>query len=256
MLLASSGFAAWAGIVARGRRTVPGHRGVCVADVRDGVLGRHERTARGRSVVRRPRRARPAAVHRHRAGRAALVDLHEPIRAQPMAQRPPAAGAALGRFRSSPSSWRSPIAWHHLLWTDIRPVDGGLRLEYIHGPWFWVAVLYNYAALATGTVCLIRALRHFPVPVSPANGVHDGGRAAAMALQRRVCAATAPAGHRHHADRLRRVRRVVRVGLLPPSPVRPGSDRARSGHRQHGRRRHRARSPSPHRRSQSAPPSI
>jgi signal transduction histidine kinase len=53
--------------------------------------------------------------------------------------------------------------WHRLLWTGIRPVDGG-RLEYLHGPWFWVAVTYNYAAIASGTMLLIRALRRFPLP--------------------------------------------------------------------------------------------
>jgi signal transduction histidine kinase len=68
--------------------------------------------------------------------------------------------------------WVIPVAtvavaftnqWHHLLWTEIRPVDGG-RLEYLHGPWFWVVVTFNYAALATGTMSLIRALRRFPLP--------------------------------------------------------------------------------------------
>ena len=54
--------------------------------------------------------------------------------------------------------------WHHLLWTAITPVDGGLRLVYSHGPWFWIALIFNYSALAGGTYLLFRALRHFPLP--------------------------------------------------------------------------------------------
>ena len=54
---------------------------------------------------------------------------------------------------------------HGLLWRAVVPVSvpgGGTRLMYVHGPWFWVAVAYSYAALAVGTIVLARAIRRAP----------------------------------------------------------------------------------------------
>jgi len=54
---------------------------------------------------------------------------------------------------------------HGLLWRAVVPVSApghGTRLMYVHGPWFWVMVAYNYAALATGTLVLARAIRRAP----------------------------------------------------------------------------------------------
>jgi signal transduction histidine kinase len=55
--------------------------------------------------------------------------------------------------------------WHGLLWRAVVPVstpDGGVRLMYIHGPWFWGMVAYSYAALALGSLVLVRAIRRAP----------------------------------------------------------------------------------------------
>jgi signal transduction histidine kinase len=53
---------------------------------------------------------------------------------------------------------------HHLLWRDIVEVQaaGGIRLQYVHGPWFAVATAFVYLALATGTVWLYLAVRTQP----------------------------------------------------------------------------------------------
>lgn len=54
--------------------------------------------------------------------------------------------------------------WHHLVWPRIVPVgpEPGAEVTYHHGPWFWFAVIYNYALIAAGTVLLLRAIRRFP----------------------------------------------------------------------------------------------
>src|SRR5262245_44124948 len=54
---------------------------------------------------------------------------------------------------------------HGLLWRAVVPISapgGFTRLMYVHGPWFWVAVVYSYAALAVGTFVLARAIRRAP----------------------------------------------------------------------------------------------
>ncbi len=54
---------------------------------------------------------------------------------------------------------------HGLLWRAVVPVSvpgGGTRLMYVHGPWFWVMVAYNYVALSAGTLVLARAIRRAP----------------------------------------------------------------------------------------------
>jgi signal transduction histidine kinase len=163
MLLASSGFAAWAGIVARGRRSVPGARAfawLMFATAYWAITSALHAVVLSFDV-------RVALAQLQYIGIAPVAPLwlifsSQYARSRWLDDRPLLA-----------LLWVVPVvtvvvaftnAWHHLLWTDIRPVDGGLRLEYIHGPWFWVVILYNYAALATGTVVVIRALRHFPVP--------------------------------------------------------------------------------------------
>lgn len=54
--------------------------------------------------------------------------------------------------------------WHHLVWSRIVPTSPapGAEVSYHHGPWFWLAVAYNYLLLATGTLLLLRAIRRFP----------------------------------------------------------------------------------------------
>ena len=163
MLLASSGFAAWAGIVARGRRTVPGtvaFAWLMFATAYWAIISALHAVVLSVDV-------RVALAQLQYIGIAPVAPLwlifcSQYARSRWLNDRPLVA-----------LLWIVPVAtvvlaftnaWHHLLWSDIRPVDGGLRLEYIHGPWFWIAVLYNYAVLATGTVVVIRALRHFPVP--------------------------------------------------------------------------------------------
>jgi signal transduction histidine kinase len=163
MLLASSGFAAWAGIVARGRRTIPGALALAWLMFATAYWA----VASALHAVVLSFDVRVALAQLQYIGIAPIAPLwllfsSQYARSRWLEDRPLLV-----------LLWVVPVitvvmaftnAWHHLLWTDIRPVDGGLRLEYIQGPWFWVAVLYNYAALAAGTVVVIRALRHFPVP--------------------------------------------------------------------------------------------
>jgi signal transduction histidine kinase len=56
--------------------------------------------------------------------------------------------------------------WHHLLWADFETVSTpyGTRLVYHHGPWFWVAVAFNYVCLTACTLLLFQSMRHFPLP--------------------------------------------------------------------------------------------
>jgi signal transduction histidine kinase len=163
MLLTSSGFAAWAGIVARGRRTAPGTAAfawLMFATAYWAIIS-------ALHVVVLSPDIRVALAQLRYIGTAPAAPLwlifsSQYARSRWLHDRPLVA-----------LLWVVPVVTvvlaftngsHHLLWSDVRPVDGGLRLEYIHGPWFWVAVLYSYAVLATGTVVVIRALRHFPVP--------------------------------------------------------------------------------------------
>jgi signal transduction histidine kinase len=55
---------------------------------------------------------------------------------------------------------------HRLLWLQVEPVHtaGGMRLVYHHGPWFWLAVAYNYVCLSACTVLLLQSMRRFPLP--------------------------------------------------------------------------------------------
>ena len=54
-------------------------------------------------------------------------------------------------------------ALHHLIWTDVRIVDGPIILAvYDHGLWFYLHILYSYALVITGSVLLIRESIYAP----------------------------------------------------------------------------------------------
>lgn len=55
---------------------------------------------------------------------------------------------------------------HHWQWSSIEQIDtaSGPRLLYHGGPWYWVHVLYSYALMLCGTLVLVRGLRRFPPP--------------------------------------------------------------------------------------------
>lgn len=57
--------------------------------------------------------------------------------------------------------------WHGWLWSAITPVSNepGARLIYQYGPWFWIAVTFNYVLLLQGTFILIRTLYRRPPPL-------------------------------------------------------------------------------------------
>jgi signal transduction histidine kinase len=162
-LLAASGLATWAGVVGRGRRSVPGTLALAwmmFATAYWAVISALHTVVLAFDV-------RIALAQLQYIGIAAVAPLwliftSQYARRRWLEDRPlvallwvlPIATVAIAFTNAS----------HHLLWTEIRPVDGGLRLQYLHGPWFWVAVAYNYAALAAGTTVLIRSLRRFPLP--------------------------------------------------------------------------------------------
>ncbi len=51
---------------------------------------------------------------------------------------------------------------HHLLWTDIILQPGPLNIAlYVHGPWFYVHIVYSYLLLFIGTYWLVRGLIKF-----------------------------------------------------------------------------------------------
>jgi hypothetical protein len=53
--------------------------------------------------------------------------------------------------------------WHHLVWSAFIPASAGAGADvlYVHGPWFWVWVLYaGFATFAATTVLVQSALAH------------------------------------------------------------------------------------------------
>ncbi len=49
--------------------------------------------------------------------------------------------------------------YFHLLWSDVYILPGPLHIaKYVHGPWFYVHVLYSYSLLLLGTFWLTKAL--------------------------------------------------------------------------------------------------
>lgn len=70
-------------------------------------------------------------------------------------------------------SWLIPVgtvglaftnASHHWLWSDFRVIAaaGYERLQYVHGPWFAVAVAFTYLSMGTGTIWMVQAIRQQP----------------------------------------------------------------------------------------------
>jgi diguanylate cyclase (GGDEF)-like protein len=52
--------------------------------------------------------------------------------------------------------------YHHLLWSDIILQPGPLNIAiYVHGPWFYVHIVYSYLLLMIGTFWLIKGLLVF-----------------------------------------------------------------------------------------------
>lgn len=52
--------------------------------------------------------------------------------------------------------------YHHLLWSDIILQPGPLNIAiYVHGPWFYIHIIYSYLLLLLGTYWLIKALLVF-----------------------------------------------------------------------------------------------
>ena len=52
--------------------------------------------------------------------------------------------------------------YHHLLWSDIILQPGSLNIAiYVHGPWFYVHIIYSYLLLLIGTFWLIKGLLVF-----------------------------------------------------------------------------------------------
>jgi signal transduction histidine kinase len=172
VLLTAAGLAVWAGVVARGRRTMPGS------------------TAFGLAMFAIAYWAVIAALH-------ALVD-SVPARIQ-LAKLQYVGivsvvplwlmfGGQYARVRWVRDTtvvaalWLIPTVtvlmaftneWHHLLWTSIEPVTtaGVVRVVYHHGPWFWIAVAFNYCCLVVCTLLLFHSTRRFPLPYRRQTGL-------------------------------------------------------------------------------------
>ena len=54
--------------------------------------------------------------------------------------------------------------WHHAVWSSVVLGPNG-RAVYSYGPWFWVAAVYSYALLLTGTLLAGRVARRSPGPL-------------------------------------------------------------------------------------------
>ncbi len=55
--------------------------------------------------------------------------------------------------------------YHHLLWPDVYLIQGpfsSLSAYYVHGPWYWVEILYSYSFLAAGMILLFITSLHQP----------------------------------------------------------------------------------------------
>jgi signal transduction histidine kinase len=164
-LLAAAGVAAWAAIVIRGRRTVPGSAafGWLMFATAYWAL------TSALHVSVESDRVRVSLAQLQYIGISAVAPLWLLFASQ----------YARARWLTDQVSrtllWVIPAVtvlmafsngWHHLLWADIRSVPraGGTALVYVHGPWFWIAVVFNYCALLAGTILIFNALRRFPPP--------------------------------------------------------------------------------------------
>ncbi len=162
LLLAASGLAVWAGIVGRSRRTVPG----TVAFAWMMFATAHWALLSALHAVVQSYNTRIVLSQLQYIGIATVAPLWLVFAGQYARSRWINDRTLLGLV------WLIPIVtivmaftnpWHRLLWTEVRPVAGG-RLEYVHGPWFWIGVIHSYTALAIGTVLFVGALRRFPLP--------------------------------------------------------------------------------------------
>lgn len=43
---------------------------------------------------------------------------------------------------------------HHLLWTEVKIIEGTNQGAYFYGPWFWINVFYEYSLLTAGLIIL------------------------------------------------------------------------------------------------------
>ena len=165
VLLASAGLAAWAGIVARGRRSMPGGTvfGFAMFAIAYwAVIG-------ALHTVVEPIAARIYLAQLQYVGIVSVAPLwlmfgSHYARARWL--RDKAAVAVLWVIPALTLIMAFTNDSHHLLWASIEPVTtgAGVRLVYNHGPWFWVAVAFNYVCLTACTVMLFHSMRHFPLP--------------------------------------------------------------------------------------------
>ena len=51
-------------------------------------------------------------------------------------------------------------SWHHWLWASIKETEGwfGSGTLFVHGPWFWVEVIYSYTLIGVGVFLYLRFL--------------------------------------------------------------------------------------------------
>jgi signal transduction histidine kinase len=174
VLLVSSGLAAWAGIVARGRRTVPGTTAfawLMFATAYWALLSALHAVVASASVRIALSQLQYVAIPV--VAPLWLIFASQYARSRWLKDR--ALAVLLWLLPAATTAMAFTNPWHGLLWSDIRPIDGGARLEYLHGPWFWITVIYSYAALATGTLLLLRALGKFPLPYRRQTVVIVGG---------------------------------------------------------------------------------
>lgn len=77
---------------------------------------------------------------------------------RPALSRPQLLALAVVPLLTVAAAWTND--WHGWLWSRIT-LSGG-TLVYHHGPWFWVAVAFNYGLLAIALFLLVRTMRHTP----------------------------------------------------------------------------------------------
>ena len=158
----SSALAVWAGVVLRRRRTVPG----AIALSWMMFATAYWALLSALHAVIEPLDVRVAVAQAQYVGIVCIAPLWMIFASQYARSRWIHDHALVALLWSIPAATLA-IAFtnqlHHLLWTDVRPVAGTQRLEYLHGAWFWVALIYNYSVLVTGAGVVVRALRHFPL---------------------------------------------------------------------------------------------
>jgi signal transduction histidine kinase len=165
LLLASAGLAAWAGIVARGRRSMPGSNMFALAMLAIAywaIVG-----ALHTVVESTPMRIRLAQLQY--VGIVSVAPLwlmfgSQYARARWLRDKGTVALLCVIPVVTLGMAFTNE--WHHLLWVRVEPVvtGAGVRLLYHHGPWFWVAVAFNYVCLTGCTVLLFHSMRQFPLP--------------------------------------------------------------------------------------------